>query len=633
MAHKIKIKNYYTAIAFLILSCGQSSKKEKEANGETQGAVEINETVIDSLTNVEYFDFNKTIKSLPTKTLPHFEKSNFDSFVEAEDYKVIDTQALQLDQIYPDYHREGFNPKVTAMYRLPLSDRYISLAITILKSEVEMETLLVNYDANGKVIAHEKVAYDEIAEGMSQVVSRISEGNITVNRIFWGDFKQVEEVTFEILNDGKIEKIDTKSLNEIFEDFTLINDVLLNSKLDWIHAKTKLITTKVFPESPGETIVVIPEIVDEGVMYFTLNTHIVIADNNTERIKYNYFESHETNGWVSDAVRLDGIEIESNPYKIAEDKEAFGVKVSHFGSSRVNPYSIENLSLFVKSENKLLKVLSNYSIADYGGEWDGDCDGEFNETKKSLMLSQEKTNGYFDIEVTKEMTYTAQFKDKNDECLVNEKNDTKNATLKFNGWRYGEYDAETNVYSEFHPKKLDNIQIDRFHIEQAFEVNGYKIVAGNFEPVNGQNVAPDTENDWGDRLLMLDSTNNIVYKSQGVGDVYRYDPHFYEVDGSDKIIIICQLAFEYPFGGEAFILENGILMYMGRLDIEGYYEEDDGKYMVDIIEIKEVNNAIEFTFKTEQLLLGPGTEDEVITNNNARYVYKNKELSLLSNNP
>jgi hypothetical protein len=86
-----------------------------------------------------------------------------------------------------------------------------------------METVLINYDSEGNPIAHQVVAYDEIAESLSQSVARISEERLTVNRIFWSDIKEVEEIEYEIKVDGSIEKIGAKKLNDTFENFTLLN--------------------------------------------------------------------------------------------------------------------------------------------------------------------------------------------------------------------------------------------------------------------------------------------------------------------------------------------------------------------------------------------------------------------------
>jgi hypothetical protein len=90
----------------------------------------------------------------------------------------------------------------------------------------------------------------------------------------------------------------------------------------------------------------------------------------------------------------------------------------------------------VKSGDSLLKVLSDYAIEDYGGEWDGDCNGEFNETKKTLAVGSEKTNEWFDLLVNNKITVTKNFEDKNGECQANETISTETTVLKFNGEAY-----------------------------------------------------------------------------------------------------------------------------------------------------------------------------------------------------
>lgn len=66
------------------------------------------------------------------------------------------------------------------------------------------------------------------------------------------------------------------------------------------------------------------------------------------------------------------------------------------------------------------------------------------------------------------------------------------------------------------------------------------------------------------------------------------------------------MAFEYFFGGEAFLLENNKIRYIGNLDIES---DDMEKSLTDIINIEEANNDIIFSFKSDSLLLKPGSDD------------------------
>lgn len=616
----------------LLISCGQGTKEKKEPEVEIQGVIAVAEKVMDSIPDNEDLDFLKNIANTKTLKLPHIENTNFDSFIDEDDYEAIDFKSFKLGQIYPDFNSKGNNFRAIAMYTLPISDDFHSIVVTVLKSEHEMESVLINYDSEGSIICQKMVSYDEIAESMSRTVSRISENKLTVNHIFWGNIREVEEIEYEILYDGTIKKISTKRLNESFEDFALINGVLSDLGLDWIQTKTDLIATKVNPKNPEETILIIPEIVDEREQYFDLNSHIVIADNRSGKITRYYFESNRTNKWFSDAIELGEIQINQNLFKITENKAAFGLYASYFGESRVNPYQSKTLSLFIKSEDSLIKVLSNYAVDNFGGEWDGDCNGEFVGEKKNVYTGSRKTKGYFDLLVNNKIMETKGFKDNAGECRTEKSFHFKNTVLEFNGKKYIETDVESISYTEYRPQKPEKLQIDNFEVAHLFDFNGYKIVSGNYIPEDGKHFASDTETetDWGDRLLLLNASNEIVYKSQGVGDLYLFEPHFYKNDVSDKVIIICQMAFEYPFGGESFILEKGILKPIGTLNIEPYDENLD-TYLTDVLEINEIESNIVFALKSEEVVLKPGSEDEVKTNKNAIYVWQNNELSLKTN--
>lgn len=617
----------------LITSCGQGAKEEKkEPEAKMQGAIEVVETVADTLLQNGHIGFDEVNSAAKSRTLPVVEMTNFDSFIDEDDYDEVDANALKLDQIYPDFNNENYRFRPIAYYQVPLSNNFHTIVITLLKGEHEMKTVLINYDTEGKPIAHEEVAFDEIAESMSRTVSRISEIKLTVNRIFWGNIREVEEIEYEIRGDGTIKKIAAKKLNDSVENFTMINSVLMDLKLDWVQTKTNLISTKEYPANPDETIVIIPEIVDEGEQYFELNSHIVIADNQSGKITHHYFESNQNNQWVSDAIELDDIQVDPNSFKITENKVAFGLYVSYFGHSRVNPYQNTTLSLFMKSGDSLIKVLSDYTIVNNGGEWNGDCDGKFKDEEKAVVVSTKKTNGCFDILINNKITETKSFNDHDGECQTETSFHFKNTVLEFNGKTYVETDAEGISYTEYHPKELKNLHIDNFDVAHSLELNGYGIVSGNYVPEDGKHFASDTETetDWGDRLLMLDASNKILFESKGVGDVYLFEPHFYKSDASDKIIIICQKANEYPFGGEAFMLENGDLKRIGTLDIEPYDENLDN-YLTDVLEINEIEGTIVFALKSDQVILKPGSEGTLKTNKNVIYVYQNNELVLKTN--
>lgn len=181
------------------------------------------------------------------------------------------------------------------------------------------------------------------------------------------------------------------------------------------------------------------------------------------------------------------------------------------------------------------------------------------------------------------------------------------------------------VYTGFNPEKISNLQVKGFDVEHAFSVEGNRIAAGYNQSLDGNITLPDTEKDFGKRILMLNNKNEIIYKSHGSGEAYLYEPYFYKNNQNGNIIIVCQQAFEYFFGGDAFLLEKGTVKYLGNLDIEPKNEE---KKLTDVLKIKESSEGIIFTFDTDSLVLKPGSEDIIIKNNHVKYVYDHQSLKL-----
>ena len=221
-------------------------------------------------------------------------------------------------------------------------------------------------------------------------------------------------------------------------EFNLIDAVLKNLNIKKENCKMDLVALKENPKNTEETIMVIPEVVDEGEQYFELSSHILIVNTKTGKIINKYFESSKTNQWVSDAIELTKISIDTAPYNITHDKRAFGIRVYYHGMSRANPYNNETISLFIKSENTLKNILKNYDVTNYAGEWDTNCDGTFIGEKKILIVSDNKTNGYFDILVKNTITETKNFETANGDCDYKEKVTAVKTVLKFDREEYKE---------------------------------------------------------------------------------------------------------------------------------------------------------------------------------------------------
>ena len=177
-----------------------------------------------------------------------------------------------------------------------------------------------------------------------------------------------------------------------------------------------------------------------------------------------------------------------------------------------------------------------------------------------------------------------------------------------------------NTYFEFKIDTLANFKLVGFDVSDAYQIDRNKIVVGYDKKVN-----PDLERDWGDKLLLLNTKDEIIFTSRGVGDVYLFEPHFYKNKINSKIIIVCQLAYEYFFGGEVFLYENGKIDYVGNIDIDGNDEETS---LIDILKVNEKNDRLVFTFDSDSVTYKPANEAILLKNNNIRYEYKDKKMTL-----
>ena len=336
-------------------------------------------------------------------------------------------------KVFPDFNKEGYPYRAIANYRIALSDQFYTVVVTVLQGDNEMVTTLINYDLDGNIIAHELLAYDEIAEGQSKTESTIEKDRITSKHTYW-----VSE------DDGEVEEIETIRIepNGTFKQLTiediLIDIVIKDLNLNRSNLIPRLQHAKMLPYKANEAIVVLAEIADgsEADGFIELNSHIAIVNSETKSIIHKYFESFKTNGWVSDAIQLREITIDTAPYIVADGTRAFGVGVYYYGMSHANPYENKKLSLFIKSRETLNKVLHNFDIMEYGGEWDTNCEGDFLREERTLIMADQKTNDYFNILVKNKITKTKNEEDEKGDCDAKETISYETLILKFDGNSY-----------------------------------------------------------------------------------------------------------------------------------------------------------------------------------------------------
>lgn len=183
------------------------------------------------------------------------------------------------------------------------------------------------------------------------------------------------------------------------------------------------------------------------------------------------------------------------------------------------------------------------------------------------------------------------------------------------------------LYEFFSPEK-SSVNLKNFSIDEAYKIRKNTFLSG-YSLTDIGTTEVSIKDDDGLRLIVLDEKNKIQYKSRGQRDAMKYFLNFFE-NKNGKMLIICEIAFEYSAGLDIYLFENERITYLGNMDIAP--EKEDTK-IKDFVKISEKNNQIEFSFNGKKLLLNPGGEKEkFVENKGVKYVYKNGKLSFQQGN-
>lgn len=200
-----------------------------------------------------------------------------------------------------------------------------------------------------------------------------------------------------------------------------------------------LLVDKVLPYSKGKTVIVIPKYrsIEEsydGHYLYEFDALIVVVENKSGKILNKFYES---NAWYSDAITLESIEIDTGLYLLNEQTRAFGIRINLQASSRVSPYSLTKLSLFIPEDNQLKRVLKNYPVKTYTGEWDMNCRGEFETTTSYIDIGKTKSNGLYNLIIKTKTNIIQNIPTEDDsDCMEESRNSQQVTTLEYNGETY-----------------------------------------------------------------------------------------------------------------------------------------------------------------------------------------------------
>ena len=190
----------FLIILIIIFQILVSCKNKEEKNLENSLVNKVQKV---ELRDSEFLEF---IKALEVKKNPFQENLNFEDFDKYKNFTENEVKVLSLNRI----NENLISPKIR--YRINLSNNFYSIVISYLKNEQELNTEIINYTKEGKLIDHFLIGYDEIAESLLYTNSDIYKDKLVIN-----NSQYFEEGDEAIVNTNEV-KINTDGT------FTLINE-------------------------------------------------------------------------------------------------------------------------------------------------------------------------------------------------------------------------------------------------------------------------------------------------------------------------------------------------------------------------------------------------------------------------
>lgn len=138
---------------------------------------------------------------------------------------------------------------------------------------------------------------------------------------------------------------------------------------------------------------------------------------------------------ADDAISIEELTFDTAFYQLAPENVAFGLRKMTRGSSRPNPFSDISLWLFSTEGNKLKSILENFTVYQYHGETDTNCNGEFEEKTRTLSMAPSSKGAIADLLVS-EKRVNILHEAVGDECRDTEKVMTTKHRLRFKDSAY-----------------------------------------------------------------------------------------------------------------------------------------------------------------------------------------------------
>lgn len=148
--------------------------------------------------------------------------------------------------------------------------------------------------------------------------------------------------------------------------------------------------------------------------------------------------NYKDSALFSDAVALQGLQIDTGRYRLNEEQRAFGLRVLYHHSSSAMPYEKSVLTLYRREDKEVLPLLEGLVVDESNGEfgWGGECEGSSRTLHRTLEVGSGQRNGYADLIVRTREVSTRHFKGR-DGCESRDLPPRNTlATLHYDGQRY-----------------------------------------------------------------------------------------------------------------------------------------------------------------------------------------------------
>lgn len=188
-----------------------------------------------------------------------------------------------------------------------------------------------------------------------------------------------------------------------------------------------LFVSKVLPYAKDKSILVIPKYASRTDEEYVYDAYIVVIDNSTGKILYKFYEPQ---AWVSDAIALSDLMIDTGLYILNNETRAFGIRAYYSNNSHGYPYSRTELSLFIIENKKLKRLLKNYTVSSYNGLFGSGCEGTKEEMEAIIDIDKvHQSNQFNDLVIGQTLITTDYVSKKNSPNDCYEKRNIKKKTV------------------------------------------------------------------------------------------------------------------------------------------------------------------------------------------------------------